>query len=143
MNWFKIAQALETVVLKGKLKQTDDGFVYLDINDDLMKGLFPLIDKDGIDKPPYFNKKFNEVGAHVSIISGNEIGDSKIKEVGKDFNFELGDFKSTDPDGWDEMKKVYFVQIHSKELEDLRAKYGLTKKKDGHEFHITIAVEKA
>jgi len=142
MNWYKKAEKLQNVSLTGKLKQADNGFVFLDINDDLMKGLFALIDKDGIQKPPYFQKQYNEVGTHVSIMYEDETKDLDIKEIGKEFNFELGEFKTTNPKGWDEMKGVYFVQIHSKELEKLRKKYKLPKKLNGHEFHITIAIEK-
>jgi len=143
MSWYKKAKKLENVSLTGKLKQAPNGFVYLDINDDLMNGLYSLIDEDGISKPPYSGKKFNEVGTHASVMYEDETENLNIKEVGKEFNFELGEFKTTDPEGWDEMNAVYFVQIHSKELEDLRKKYDLSKKLNGHEFHITIAVDKA
>ena len=143
MNWYKIAQKLEDVELKGKLKQTKNGFTYLDINDDIVDGLFSLIDEDGIKKPPYNQKKYNSIGTHISIIKDSEVeeNDLEIKEVGKEYNFTLGEFKSTDPEGWDGVEEVYFIQVHSPELEELRKKYGLSKKIDGHEFHITIAIE--
>jgi len=142
MNWYKKAEKLQNVSLTGKLQQADNGFVYLDLNDDLMKGLYSLIDEDGIQKPPYFQKKYNEVGTHVSIMYEDETKDLDIKEVGEEFKFELGEFKTTNPKGWDEMNAVYFVQIYSEELEKLRKKYKLPKKLNGHEFHVTIAVEK-
>jgi len=145
MNWYKKAQKLKEVQLKGKLKMTDDGFVYLEINDDLIKGLLPMIDEDDVKKPPYEQKQYNSVGTHVSVMYGDEVNDNdlKIQEVGNEYNFKLGDFKSVNPKGWDEMKKVYFLQIHSEELEKLRKKYDLPAKLNGHEFHITIGVEKA
>jgi len=144
MNWYKKSEKLKDVELKGKLRQTPDGFVYLDLPEDIVDGLFAIIDKDGISKPPYNQKKYNSVGTHVSVIYGDEVEDNDldIKEVGKEFNFSLGEFKSTNPEGWDGVKKVYFVQIYSEELEKLRAKYDLSKKLNGHEFHITIAIEK-
>jgi len=145
MNWYKKSQKLKEVSLKGTLKQTPTGFIYLDIPDDVMNGLFAIIDEDDISKPPYHLKSFNSVGAHASVFKEDEVEEKElnVKEVGKEFNFSLGDFKSTNPDGWDEVEEVYFVQIKSKELEDLRKKYDLPAKIDGHEFHITIAIEKA
>ena len=107
-----------------------------------MEGLFQLIDEDGLEKPPYHRKKYNSIGTHISVMTEEETKDLTIKEVGREFNFALGDLKSTNPEGWDEMETVFFVNIHSEDLQKLRAKYNLPKKLDGHEFHITVAVEK-
>jgi len=144
MNWYKKAKKFEEVSLKGTLCKTKDGFVYLNIPEGLMKGLFSLIDEEGIEKPPYHLKEYNSVGTHVTVINQKEFeeNDLDVKEIGQEYNFTLGEFKSTKPDGWDEVEEVYFVQIFSDELEKLRKKYGLTKKIDGHEFHITIAIDK-
>jgi len=143
MNWYKRAEKLKDVELKGKLQQAKNGFVYLDLPDDLINGLFAIIDENNISKPPYNQKKYNQIGAHVSVIDEKEIKDITIKEVGKEFNFSLGALKSTTPKTWDDVEKVYFLQIDSPDLENLRNKYGLPKKLNGHEFHITVAVEKA
>ena len=143
MNWYKKAKTLKNVDLKGKLKQTDDGFVYLDLPDTVVNGLFAIIDEDGIEKPPYHLKKYNAIGAHISVMKNDELKELEIKEIGKEYNFNLGEFKSTKPKGWDEVDEVYFVQVSAPELEELRKKYKLPKKIDGHEFHITIAIEKA
>ena len=79
-NWFRIAQKLEDVSLTGKLKQAPSGFVYLDVNNDLMKGLFAMMNEVGISKPPYFNKKFNNVGTHISVMQGDEAEELDVKE---------------------------------------------------------------
>ena len=142
MNWYKIAK-LKDVSLKGELKKTDDGFVYLKVPDDIIHGFFPLIDDDGISEPPYFNKKYDKVGAHISVMHSDELDGQEIKEIGKEFNFELMDFKRTNPKGWDEMSQVYFINVSSPELEELREKYGLSKKHKGQQFHITIATKKS
>ena len=142
MNWYKLAEKLKDVTLKGKLKQANNGFVYLSINDKLMEGLFQLIDKDKIQKPPYNQKKYNNVGTHISVMYEDETNDLNIREIGKEFNFKLGELKSVNPKTWKDMKTVYFIQVYSEELEKLRQKYGLSKKLNGQEFHITVAVEK-
>jgi len=144
MNWYIIAQKLKDVELVGKLRQAKNGFTYLDIPDNVISGLYALIDEDGVEKPPYDLKKYNSIGAHVSVIHEEDVkeNDLEIEEIGQEFSFELGEFKSANPEGWDEVKRVYFVQIHSEELEKLRQSYGLSKKMNGHEFHITIGIEK-
>ena len=143
LNWYKIAK-LKEVPLKGTLQQAEDGFVYLDINNDLMNGLFELIDNDDIVKPPYNQKQYNSVGTHVTVMCSEEVKEKEleIKEVGQEFSFTLGDFKSTKPDGWKGVNEAFFMQIDSPELEKLREKYGLSKKVDGHEYHITVALDK-
>ena len=132
--------------MSGTLKQTDNGFVYIDVSNDVVDGLFSMVDNDKNDddlvKPPYNQKKYNQLGAHISVINDDELDDD-IKELGEEFYFKLSDVKSTNPEGWDEVKKVYFVEVESPELEKLRQKYDLPKRLNGHQFHITIGVVKS
>jgi len=135
---------LKEVELKGVLKQTDEGFVYVKINNDIIHGLFPLIDEDGIEEPPYFGK--GEIGAHIYAISDEEIDeDVEIKELGQEINFKLGSMCWTKPEGWKEMAKVFFVSVEIPELKEIRKRYGLpvSYKGLGHDYHTTIAVKKA
>jgi len=143
-NKIKIAQ-LKEVELKGILRKTKNNFVYLDIPNNIINGFISMLDYEGVDKPPYNLKSFNNVGAHISVIGTDEYKDNnieEIKEIGKEFNFTFKDMKFTNPKGWDEMKKVYFIRIDAPDLEKIRIKYNLSKKIDGHDFHITIGVEK-
>jgi len=130
----------KTVKLTGKLKQTSDGFVYLDVPDEILHGFYTILSGD-VKKPPYFSKKFNKVGAHISVTNTDELGGQTVSEIGDEIEYTLYRMEQVNPDGWDEMKQVYFISVKSPELENLRQKYGLAKKKNGHEFHITIAVE--
>jgi hypothetical protein len=134
---------LKPVKLKGKLKQQKNGWCYIDVSNDVIHGFFSLIDEEGIEKPPYFDK--GGVGAHISAISDEELEgkDIKIKEIGEEINFELGEVFSTKPDGWDEMEKVYFISVDCPELKEIRKKYKLpaTYKGKGHDFHITVAIK--
>ena len=139
-----VSKKSKEVQFKGVLKKTPDNFYYLDIPESFASGLYSMMEEDA-DKPPYNLKSFNNVGAHISVIGTDEFKDNnieKIKEVGKEFNFTIGDVVSLNPEGWDEMKKVWFLQIKSKELEDLRESYGLSRKVDGHEYHITFGIDK-
>ena len=116
-----------------------------DVPNDVINGLMPLLDYEDIEKPPYNLKSFNNVGAHISVIGIDEYNDNNIEEIeelGEEFNFTFKDFKRTNPDGWDEMKQVYFVVVDAPELKKLRKKYKLTELSHGHQFHITIGIEK-
>ena len=150
MNWYKkykkglvMSSVLKDVSFKGKLKKRDNGFVYIDVKDDIVDPFFAMLDEEGAVKPPYFGK--DNVGAHISVISEDEMTeDLKIKELGNEFTFTLRDVKSTIPEGWDEMERVWFIRLDAPELNELRKKYNLpaTYKAKGHKFHITFAVKK-
>ena len=131
------------VKFKGTLKQNKDNFVYLDVSNDLINGFYRSMEESA-QKTPYDKKSFNNVGAHISVIGTDEFNESEIsdiKEIGNDFSFQLKDVKSVNPSSWGEMERVWFIEVESTELEELRKKYGLSKKLDGHEFHITFAVK--
>ncbi len=139
-----ISRKSKEVQFKGVLKKTPDNFFYIDIPENFASGLYSMMEEDA-DKPPYNLKAFNSVGAHISVIGTDEYKDNdlgEIKEVGKEFNFTLEDVNSVNPQGWDDMKRVWFLSVKSKELEDFRESYGLPKKVKKHEFHITFSVDK-
>ena len=141
---FIISKKTKEVQFNGVSKKTPDNFFYIDLPESFASGLYSMMAEDA-EKPPYDLKSFNNVGTHISVIGIDEYKDNALKEiteVGKGFSYTLGDVKSLNPEGWDEMKKVWFLQIKSKEIEDLRESYGLNRKIDGHEFHITFSVEK-
>ena len=141
----KIASRKKQVPLIGTLKKTHDNFVYLDISNDIINGLCSMLSDDAAEKPPYNNKGFNNVGAHISVISSNEYDDKEIdsiKELGEEFEFKTGEVYSVNPDGWKEMQEVWFMDVDSPALEKLRQKYNLPKLMDGHNFHISFAVKR-
>lgn len=143
LDFIKQGGRLSKVPLYGTLKQASDGYVYLDVSNNFINGIFPLIKEDNIEKPPYFTGKYQRIGAHISVFRSEETDMLEdIEEIGEDFSFELGALKATNPEGWDEMERVWFVQVESKELCQLRRKYGLPQKLNGHEFHITVAVRR-
>lgn len=59
----KIANSkLKKEDLVGKLCQAPNGFVYINISNNFIHGFFPLINEDGVEKPPYFGKGKGKVG---------------------------------------------------------------------------------
>jgi len=145
LNEIKIASRKKQVSLVGTLKKTQDNFVYLDISNNILNGLYSMLSDDDAEKPPYDLKSFNNVGAHVSVIGVSEYKDNdleEIKELGEEFEFKTGKIYSVNPDGWDEMSSVWFMDIDSPALEKLRQKYGLPKLMEDHIFHISFAVKR-
>jgi len=141
----KVASRKKQVSLVGILKKTKDNFVYLDISNNILNGLYGMLSDKDAEKPPYDNKGFNNVGAHISVIGSNEYDDNnleEIKELGEEFEFKTGKTYSVEPAGWKEMSEVWFMDIDSPALEKLRQKYKLPKLLQGHNFHISFAVKK-
>lgn len=128
--------------IKGRLMQTDDGFLYLDLPDSLIDAFVAMVDDPKAKKPPYNTKKMNNVGAHVSVAYKDEMEGKKVKELGKDFFCSIKGFVSLDPEGWNEMDRVWFLELDAPELKKLRKSYGLSEKLNGHEFHSTLAIRK-
>lgn len=127
----------------GFLKKTDDGFVYVKVSNAFINQLLPLLNQSQVKTPPYFGP--NRVGAHISVIRDFEITNPKtlhINELGKKVFFEISDLCSVKPLGFPGCKKVWFLQVRCPELEQLRERLGFSPKIAGHEFHITIGIEK-
>ena len=141
----KTASRKKQSTFVGTLKKTKDNFVYLDISNNIINGLYSMLPDEDAEKPPYNNKGFNSVGAHISVIGTDEYKSArieKIDEIGKEFAFKSGKIYSVNPDGWDDMSEVWFMDVESKELEELRKKYKLPRLIDNHNFHISFAVKR-
>ena len=138
-------ESKKEVFLVGTLKKTVDNFIYLDISNDIIEGLRSMLPDEDAEKPPYDNKENRGIGAHISVIYTDEYNDKDlgtIKELGKEYKFTTGKVHSVNPEGWDEVNRVWFMDIASPDLEKLRQKYGLSKLLNGHTFHISFAVKK-
>lgn len=138
LTWEEVVEyAQETLPQEGVLIVQDDGFVYVDVDDDYIHALFPLLglEEEGFDEPPYFRNS-SSPGAHISVFYVDER--IEPEEVGQTFHFELREIVVISAG-----KANYAIlQVYSPELEELRAKYGLKPKLQGHEFHISLAKKK-
>src|SRR6185312_15055711 len=118
------------------------GYSYLDIDDDYIHKIYPLIADKGAVKPDYFSKKTNFMGAHISITYPEENVNIPDHEAGKIINFETEKlFTAILLD-----KRYYALKIKAPDLLELRKKYSLTNKLKLKNYwvepHITIAVQK-
>src|SRR5215831_10080616 len=62
----------------GTLMQDERGFVYVDLPNDYIHKLYPMIDEEGFDEPPYFVRP-RMYGAHISVIYASEAKEHGIK----------------------------------------------------------------
>jgi len=127
----------------GELKQTKDGFLYVDMPNNIINAFYVSIDDKKKEKPPYNLKKYDAIGAHITVAYKDEIKDIVIDEIGEKIPMKIKKLYSVNPEGWDGMNKVWFLSIESPRLEQIRKKYNLTKLiNKTHDFHITVAVRK-
>lgn len=122
----------------GYLSITAENLVYLDINDDYIHQLFPLLQNNLITKPDYFGE--NLIGAHISVIYPEENKLVREECLNKKHYFNIKDLYVATLN----CKKYYVITVASHTLLQLREKYGLPEMLcfKGHmiEFHITIGI---
>ncbi len=131
VNAVKYAQ--DNLSLAGQLVLNPDGFVYLKVDDNYIRTLFPMLNlkKEGYREAPFFRRN-GSPGAHISIFYHHE--HISPSQVGQTFHFEpmkIAIVRSKD-------KHFVVLQVNSPELEKLRESYGLSPKLFGHDFHISI-----
>ena len=131
--------------LAGRLVATKSGWIVLEVPMALVRGAFDALHEPGVELPPAHGD-YENYKAHISVIRPEELPDGadKVTERGHFFKYQLGPIQSCDPDGWDEMSKVWFIRVRSPELQKLRRTYGLSSKPNDNEydFHVTFAVRR-
>jgi hypothetical protein len=128
---------------KGILRQTAQGYVYLDIDNQFILSLLPYLTAQGLSRPPYFNLFNSPEGAHIPVISTREsyfqdIG--TIQEINQEFSFEIEGFYSVKPNLWPEIDEVWYFKVACLALEKMRRKYFLPSLPSGHPFAIVSAI---
>ena len=130
--------------MKGKLYLSKSGWLLLHVPNSLVRGAFDALNEPGVTLPDH-EHGFN---AHITVMRPEEIeelgGADKVTERGQEFSYTLGAVKSVNPATWQEMSRVWYIEVKSPELKKLRKTYGLTAlpNENKHEFHITIATRK-
>lgn len=128
--------------LGGRLYASKSGWILLSVPNDVVKGLFASLQEQGVELPPSPNGVLN---AHISVMRKDELngigGPDRITERGKIFRYTTGRIKTCVPDGWDGMSRVWFLEVYSPELQNLRKSYGLSPLPK-YPFHITIGVRR-
>jgi hypothetical protein len=131
--------------MAGRLYLSKSGWLLLTVPAALVRGIFDALHEPGLELPPSQNGTLN---AHISVMRPDEIaaigGPDKIVERGHIFRYTLGPVYEVEPAGWENIGKVWLVEVHSPELERLRRSYGLSSLPNGgkYKFHITVAVRR-
>ncbi len=144
--WLKAAgDAENSAALAGRLIISRSGWALLEVPNGVVRGLFQALDEPGAELPVSTHGPLN---AHISVMTKGDVdrlgGPDKLTERGKLFHYQLGPIQTVVPKGWDGVSRVWFVKVHSPELQQLRRTYGLTPKPhDGDfDFHITFAIRR-
>lgn len=138
------SDAVTVHALSGRLFLSQSGWVLLSVPNALVRGAFDALIAPGAELP----LKDGTLNAHITVMSPEDVatigGPQKITERGHMFSYTLGPVKEVEPAGWKDMSRVWFIEVASTALKDLRRSYGLTPlpKDNQHEFHITLAVRR-
>ncbi len=135
--------------MAGQLYASPSGWILLSVPNAIVRGVFASMRAPGIELPPQDSKvPGSPLNAHISVFRKEEIealgGVDKITERGQEFRYSIGRLKTVVPHGWAAMSRVWFLTVHSPELQDLRRSYGLSSLPNNGEFafHITVAVRR-
>lgn len=133
--------------LSGTLYLSSSGWLLLSVPNGIGLSVFKAMNEPGIELPPSPNN--GPYNAHISVMSAKEVealgGGQKINERGKQFSYTLGRLMSVDlPDGQPELAKVWFIKVHSPDLQALRRSYGLSSlpHNGDYDFHVSCAVRR-
>lgn len=130
--------------LAGRLYVSKSGWLLLEVPNALVRGAFDALHEPGLELPP--SGPNNQLTAHISVMTDTELeqvgGMTKIVERGRTFHWQMGPLRKVKPAGYGEMSIVYFFEVTSPELRQLRVSYGLEPFPKGHPFHVTVAVRR-
>jgi hypothetical protein len=128
----------------GVLKQKDNGYLYVDVTNDFIAQILPMIECEGRIVPPRHFTSKKGIGAHVSVMYENERIANEIwtiEELGQTYSFDVNELRSVKIFSDGKMKKLWLLAVEAPTLERLRESYGLPSKINGHDMHITIGYQ--
>ncbi|MBN2478806.1 MAG: hypothetical protein JXA94_01120 [Parachlamydiales bacterium] len=129
---------IKNLTFYGTLKQKKDNTVYLEFESSMVNQIYPMTNEEIIKNKrdkliiDVINKKEHEI---------HEV--FPIQELGDKFKFNIKGFYSTKPETEENVEKLWFLEIESKQLEEFRSKYHLFSKKNGYNFVLVIAIKKS
>ncbi|TMJ00890.1 MAG: hypothetical protein E6G97_18320 [Alphaproteobacteria bacterium] len=136
-----------THALAGRLYLSRSGWLLLSVPNALVRGAFDALDEPGLELPSGHNG--GRLNSHISVISPREMEKANldpeaVSERGHSFHYTLGPIRTVRPKNWEEIERVWYIQVKSPELEKLRLSYGLSARPNNDKFdlHCTIAVRR-
>lgn len=118
----------------GLLKTTDQGLVYVEIDDNYVGAILKQLK----DSRYMIYRSASIVGPHITVMFAVETKGKNIKEFGQQIKFKpIGFYTITMAD-----REYFMLAIEAPELIKIRARYGLTPKPNGHTFNLAVAFRK-
>ncbi len=128
----------QNLPLSGTLKQEQNGFTYVDLDDRYIHELIQILPIDGFEKPPYFGPGL--IGAHITVVMPDEwINIPEIEECDQEFYFTLKACEIVHPLNWADVSEIFLITLDAPAFARLREKYGLQP--FPFDFHVTIGVK--
>ncbi|NGX54662.1 MAG: hypothetical protein KR126chlam2_00277 [Chlamydiae bacterium] len=140
----KVIEQTLTLDHFGVLKQKPNGYLYLDVPNEYISELLPLIEAPGRIAPPQHYTSKKGIGAHISVMYENEQIDNEIWEIGElgeTYSFTIKELRTVKINRNNKTKKLWLIALDSPQLESLRKDYGLPNRIKGHDFHITLGYQ--
>lgn len=131
--------------LYGTLRLSSTGWLVLGVPNAVVRGVFAAMHERGAELPPGPD---GALDAHVSVMSPEDLesvgGGDVVNERGKQFAYTLGRLMAVDADASSPYSKVWYLRVHSPELQEFRRSYGLPSFPHGgdYDFHVTVAVRR-
>ena len=133
----------------GTIRAKSNGYVYLDISNEYITKIFPILILDGHLRP---TDSFSSVeGAHITVIKDHEANQDLSAIVGREIAFTVKELRTVDsyrtqdkhgnPVPSSLTGTRWVIAVESSELEELRMSLGLSPLVDRHDFHITLGFE--
>ena len=104
-----LLEVYQGIACSGILKREEDGFTYVDVNDDFIWRGIDVIKVIGFKEPPYFGE--GGVGAHITVMDTLEGKAVDISDIlGMEIDFTVEEFATVVPGG----AREYFVIVVKK-----------------------------
>lgn len=87
LNILELDKKVSGLATRNKLAISSNNLVYLDVHDDYIHRLFPLLENQKIKKPDYFGA--GSAGAHISVIYPEENILVSSDDLNKDHEFKI------------------------------------------------------
>ena len=135
----------KSYAMEGELYLSSTGWLMLRVPHPMGRGVFSTINETGLELPKNPEGKLE---AHITVMRPEELsqigGAEKIDERGKRFSYTLGPLRTVARPADNSLSRVWYIEVKSPELSELRRSYGLsnTPDNDKYQFHITVAVRR-
>lgn len=135
------------MALSGQLYAASTNEMRMAVPIALVRGIFSAMREPGVTAASLQTE--GELHPHVTALSAEEVedlgGKEKIRERGKQFGYTLGRLRAIDTPEIPGVARVWYLVVHSPELQELRRSYGLSSLpgRGADDFHVVVAVRKS